>query len=102
MKAHRYAYETLGPGPIPDGLVLDHLCRNRACCNPAHLEAVPQRTNVLRAPTAQATINAAKQACVRGHPYTADNTYPFQGKRLCKACRAEQRRRYRAARKAAA
>lgn len=47
-RAHRIAYE-LWKGPIPAGLVIDHLCCNRACCNPAHLEAVTQRENVLRA-----------------------------------------------------
>lgn len=53
-KAHRYSYLHL-VGPVPDGLVLDHLCRNRACVNPAHMEPVTQRTNVLRgnSPSAQ-------------------------------------------------
>ena len=64
--AHRAAYEML-VGPIPDGLQLDHLCRNRPCVNPAHLEPVTGRENVLRG-TGFAAENAAKTHCVRG-PY---------------------------------
>jgi len=64
--AHRAAY-ILAKGPIPDGLTLDHLCRNRACINPDHLEAVTQRENTLRSPFAKAAINARKTHCVRGH-----------------------------------
>lgn len=45
--AHRYSYEML-TGPIPDGLVIDHLCRNRACVNPAHMEPVTSRENLRR------------------------------------------------------
>lgn len=45
--AHRVAYESRR-GPIPEGLQIDHLCRNRACCNPAHMEAVTQRVNIAR------------------------------------------------------
>jgi len=65
--AHRYAYEAFY-GPIPDGLTIDHLCRNRACVRPSHLEAVPNRVNALRGtgPTAQ---NAARTHCKKGHPF---------------------------------
>ena len=68
VKAHRWAYEHL-VGPIPDGLTIDHLCRVRSCVNPAHLEPVSNRVNVLRG-DAPAARNARKTHCVRGHEFT--------------------------------
>jgi hypothetical protein len=65
--AHRVAYE-LSVGPIPEGLEIDHLCRNRACVNPAHLEAVSHRVNVLRG-TAPAAVNKRKTHCPCGREY---------------------------------
>lgn len=88
--AHRFAYE-LAFGPIPDGLVIDHLCRTRACCNPHHLEAVTGTENVRRgeSPSAQ---NSRKTHCPQGHPYDHRNTIWVQTKRQCRACqRALQR-----------
>lgn len=63
---HRFAYTRL-VGPIPEGLELDHLCRNRACVNPAHLEPVTHHQNVMRSPVAVAAINARKTHCKHGH-----------------------------------
>lgn len=86
--AHRVAWELLN-GPVPDGLQLDHLCRNRLCVNPAHLEPVDNRTNTLRGvgPTA---INAQKTSCTRGHSLA--DAYVSKGMRYCRTCALEKQR----------
>jgi hypothetical protein len=79
--AHRVSFE-LAKGPVPAGLELDHLCRNRRCINPAHLEAVTTRENVMRG------LVGGRIACVNGHPYDQANTYRSPaGKRKCRTCR---------------
>lgn len=85
-------------GPIPDGLQLDHLCRNRACVRPDHLEPVTPRTNTLRSPIAPAAVNARKTHCVHGHEFTEANTYMTLDKmgkwhRSCRACHALRERK---------
>lgn len=84
--AHRAAWTSVH-GPIADGLHLDHLCRERSCCNPLHLEPVTCRENILRG-TAPAAINARKTHCIRGHEFTAENTVVHSGgKRMCRTCK---------------
>ena len=91
--AHRWSYE-YHVGPIPDGLVLDHLCRNPPCVNPAHLEPVTQVEN-LRRGEGWSGENARKTHCPEGHPYEASNTrIRKDGSRACRECmRARDRAR---------
>lgn len=98
VKAHRWAYEYF-IGPIPDGLQLDHLCRNRSCVNPAHLEPVTSRENILRGDTLAAS-QIKRTHCPQGHPYVGENLYTeSDGRRRCRTCKAYRLRRYRARQK---
>lgn len=94
IRTHRLSYE-LNIGPIPEGLVIDHLCRNRACCNPAHLEPVTNEENVRRGVVGKATRERqlAKTHCPQGHEYSEENTYrqPSAPKiRYCRTCRKQR------------
>lgn len=85
---HRVAYETW-VGPIPEGLTIDHLCRNRACIEPTHLEAVPIGVNVKRG-------KAAQTHCKNGHPFEGSNLQIApNGWRNCRTCRRDITARYR-------
>lgn len=93
--AHRYSY-TAARGPIPDGMEIDHLCRNRVCVNPDHLEAVPPAVNNQRSNSFSA-VNSRKTHCIRGHEFTPDNTHIRpNGRRNCRSCHADQERARRA------
>jgi hypothetical protein len=89
------AYEWL-IGPIPPGLVLDHLCRNPPCVNPAHLKPGTDRDNIY-APGSQVItkINGLATRCKHGHEFDTANTYVCNdGERVCRACRRERMRHY--------
>ena len=98
LLAHRVVFE-LVRGPIPKGLTLDHLCRNRACVNPEHLEPVTLRLNILRGESPSAR-HAAKTKCKNGHPLVGDNVRIETSKaygleRRCRVCQREyDKRRY--------
>ena len=93
VKAYRLSYE-LSIGPIPQDKEMDHLCRNRPCINPLHLEPVARRENILRGQTF-AAINAEKSLCPKGHIYDLFNTGFYKGSRYCRRCNNERRARSR-------
>ncbi len=94
--AHRFAWNQL-IGVVPKGLELDHLCRNRACVRPAHLEPVPHRKNVIRG-VSPAAVNAHKTHCVNGHRFDERNTYrdPSTNNRSCRICVNDRAKLFRA------
>lgn len=93
-RAHRWSY-TYFIGPMPDGLVTDHLCRNHSCVNPWHLEPVTTRENLIRGETLAAG-NLAKEYCINGHAFNVENTIlSKKGYRDCRRCHREKLIRYR-------
>jgi hypothetical protein len=97
-RAHRVVYEAMR-GQIPAGLVIDHLCKNKACVNPDHLEPVTQGENVRRG-LSSVKGRIYKTRCKNGHPYNEDNTHiSATGKRRCIACHKVYRDKHRAKRR---
>lgn len=98
--AHIWAYEHF-IGTVPDGLELDHLCRNPRCANPNHLEPVSHAVNIRRGITVQRNRErfAAQTHCKNGHPFSGENLLMSGGIRICRTCkraagaRTRQRRR---------
>lgn len=88
--AHRVVYERL-VGPIPEGLDLDHLCRNRQCVNPRHIEPVTRIENLRRG-----RLALRADHCKHGHPFTEANARYVGDRRFCRACDRDRARRYRA------
>ncbi|MGI5247775.1 HNH endonuclease signature motif containing protein [Dactylosporangium sp. CA-139066] len=94
---HRASYQAF-VGPIPPGLHIDHLCRQRSCGNPEHLEAVTPRENLVRGNAGSNQLR--KTHCPQGHPYDESNTYHGKKGRFCRACGREATRRYKARKRA--
>ena len=97
LLVHRLSWEIL-VGPIPDGLQLDHLCRNKTCVNPDHLEPVTFQENLRRGAPINAELLRRRTHCVHGHPLSGDNIRirSNRGKRerVCKECARRRGRVY--------
>ena len=93
QRVHRLVF-SLFNGPIPDGLCIDHLCRNRKCANPSHLEAVTNKENSHRGVGFGSRTHQTH--CVHGHEFTPQNTYVRrEGTRNCKTCQRASERKWR-------
>lgn len=92
---HRISYALINGG-VPD-MPLDHLCRNKACCNPGHLEPVDNLTNVRRSSIGR--HHGDKTHCPQGHEYTEENTEVWNGTRACRTCKRQRKRDARARKK---
>jgi hypothetical protein len=85
VKPHRWSYEHF-VGPIPEGLTLDHKCETPQCVNPAHLQPVTLRENILRGSTNASAVNARRSLCVHGHRLVPSPFPSESGRRRCMQC----------------
>jgi hypothetical protein len=92
--AHRVMWELVGH-KVDLSLELDHICNNRKCVNPKHLQEVTRQVNLLRSGS-QSALNARKKTCPKGHPYTGRNLMVFRGKRHCRTCNTARKLEYNA------
>ena len=91
VRAHKFSYEK-ERGPVPHGMVLDHICRMKCCVNPDHLECVTQKINMRRHFSKH---HKYKTHCPKGHPYSGENLYVNpKGQRVCRECVRGSVRRY--------
>jgi hypothetical protein len=89
---HRFVWESKN-GQIPDGLVIDHRCRNKLCCNVDHLRLVTRKINNIENSDSICAVNARKTHCVNGHEFTEENTKLYRG-RVCRKCVAEKNKKH--------
>lgn len=96
---HRLSY-CIFNGPLIEGMVIDHTCRNKSCCNPDHLRQVTQQVNALENNISILAQNKQKTHCKRGHQFSEENTYREKNSmgrvtiiRRCKICRASEQRK---------
>lgn len=94
-RVSRFAYEHFNSAIIPEGLQIDHLCRNRKCVNPEHLEIVTRKENRRRGAAPGGILYLKTTHCYRGHAYDEANTYinPTSGQRFCRTCHRDYERR---------
>lgn len=93
FSTHVSSYE-LYIGPVERGFELDHLCRNRSCCNPNHLEKVLHRENLIRSPISRTFQNIQATHCPQGHEYNSENTIVRRNARECLQCKRDRDRRF--------
>ena len=96
--AYRLVYEAATGTVCPPG-VAHHICENPACVNPTHLEFITQGEHIVGHGLPGDNHQAAKIHCPAGHPYSEENTYRYRGERICRICRRENSRRWRAAKR---